>query len=74
MLAQYTQYRADSFVAQPQVCTSSDLSYVHSYLSPKHWLKIHKRICKSDDKKLIYSWVRMSSGFLFFFYLFFFFY
>ena len=58
MLAQYSSYRADSFAAQPHVHTSSDLSYVHSYLRAKDWMKIHKTICKSDDKRLLYLWVR----------------
>ena len=57
MLAQYTRYRAKNLTTQPQAGTYADLSYIHSYLSSKDWMKIHKRILKSDDKKLIYSWV-----------------
>ena len=61
MLAQYTRYRIDTFTAQTPaqkpVHTSSGLSYVHSYLLPKDWMKIHRQICKSEDKKLLHCWV-----------------
>ena len=57
MLAQYTRYRANHFLAQPPVCTHTDLSYIHSYLTTKEWLKVHKIIGQCDDKKIIHLWV-----------------
>ena len=61
MLAQYTRYRIDTFMTQKVDHTASSLSYVHSYLSPKDWMKLHRLICRSDDRKLLHIWVRMFS-------------